>query len=269
MADQMPGNDVSSYSDPIYDRLEGINKFLAKNWLLLSIVILGVVITLTAINTMDGSSEAARGAIAYTDAGGDTDKLIALCQDESIVPEFRFQAANDLVQIYLDKNTEDGSLDKANEYLSLAASQAKLTENSEKLSMYALISKAALQDQAGEIEAALQTYQEALRKGSSGDYKAARYIAKFNRAQLLVLHAASIEDKEEASTLRQDALLTYEELRSDNGLANNRSRLQDAATYAYWSLLRAYPDLQEEEELPSEDAPVEEAIAPETEKKAE
>ena len=240
MADENPANDVSSYSDPIYDRLERVNRVLASNWRLITIVILAAVIGLTVLGNSGGNSAEAQSATAYNNAAGDADKLKAVAADSSILAEFRFQAANDLVQQALDND----KLEEAQQYLTVASEQAQAAK-SDKLKMYAHISTAALQSEAGELEAAINSYSEALAIGRNSDFKAAGYLAQFNKAQLQIRAAASTEDASVANELRSSALSTLDQLRSAQGSAQglNGSRLQEAAEYSYYDLLRKFPAL--------------------------
>lgn len=235
-------NDVSSYSDPIYDRLEGVKRFLANNWLLLAIIVLSVVVVITALNNMDTNTPESRSATAYNDARGDKEKLKALTANSDMVATFRFKAANDLFQMALD----DKDLDQARQYLSTVEEQARASQSSE-LKLYAAISRASFQHQAGELEAALQTYEEALRSSTAvKEVKAGRYLAQFNQAQVQIAYAASLEDQEQAMQLRERARDTLDQLRVDITLENSGSRLQQAAEYSYWNLLRAFPSLAQD-----------------------
>ena len=253
MAEEQPANDVSSYSDPIYDVLERVNRSLAKNWRIIAIVILILVAGITYLLNSSTSTAEAVSATAYTEAAGDADKLKAVAADAGILPAFRFRAANDLLKMAL----RDNKLDEAKQHLGAVEAQAKAA-GSEQLQMYALISKASLQSQAGEIEAAINTYSSALQAGRKSDDQAASLLAQFNKAALQVTLANKVEDAEQATMLREDAFFAFDNLRQDQEL--NNSSLQQASEYAYYDLLRKYPALNpdNETEAPStEETPAE------------
>lgn len=253
MAEEQPANDVSSYSDPIYDVLERVNRSLAKNWRIIAIIILILVAGITYLLNSSTSTAEAVSATAYTEAAGDADKLKAVAADASILPAFRFRAANDLLKMALS----DNKLDEAQQHLSAVEAQAKAS-GSDQLQMYALISKASLQSQAGEIEAAINTYTSAIQAGRKSNDQAANLLAQFNKAALQVTLANKIEDAEQAKTLREDAFFAFDNLRQDQEL--NNTSLQQASEYAYYDLLRKFPALNpdnEAEALSTEETPTE------------
>jgi peptide subunit release factor RF-3 len=147
------------------------------------------------------------------------------------------------LEIVQERLEREDDLDLARQYLAVVEEQAKASASGE-LALYAAISRACLQHQAGELSAALQTYDLALATSKSvKELKAGRYLAQFNQAQVQIAYAAGLEDQEQADVLRQQARDTLDLLRVDITLKDVRSRLQEAAEYSYWDLLRSFPAL--------------------------
>ena len=253
MAEEQPGNDVSSYSDPIYDRIERINRALARHWRILVIIVLVIVAAVTTLSNMDSSSPEALSATAYSEAADDSEKLQAVANDENILAEFRFKAANDLLQQAL----ADNKIEEANKMLTLVEAQAKAADSST-LKMHALMSKGSIQSQSGEFDAAIATYGEALRLSRSSEEKSAKYMAQFNKAALEIRQADKNEDQEIAKELRTNAYYALDQLRNQEDI--NNTSLQQAAEYAYYDLIRSHPSLVDDgssESTEEETAPAE------------
>lgn len=266
MADDTENPQISSYSDPIYDRLESFNRLLAKYWILLSLLIITTVVIVLIIRAAQLENPDSASASAFITAKDkvstdDASALIALMDDPEITDEFRVLSANVLIQHFLDKNDSD----QARSYLKIAQDLSKnLAEQSKApyLQSYIALSKAAIQTKAGDFAAALITYDEVESLARNVAFAAtSKFTAQFNRADLQVRVADTTDDAAEATELRQQALETYNQLRSEEALT--RSDLGPASEYAYYDLLRTHP------ELASEDADDSTAVTePETTEKA-
>ena len=155
MADPQTPEELSSYSDPLYDRMEGIANRLGQRWWLYVIaVILAVVIAFVMRDILGRSPDAAAHHRYQTAA--DTEALIDLSRDESMTAEFRVHAAIEAAQDLL----LSGEIDEAEALIRAAGPLATSSRHeSRSLSLVKDLSLAAVHEEVGEFETALTLYQ--------------------------------------------------------------------------------------------------------------
>ncbi|MFW5859262.1 MAG: hypothetical protein ACOCYP_04505 [Planctomycetota bacterium] len=173
MADgpQMPQQDLSSYSDPVYDRLEQVAHGLGRTWWLYVVAaVLAVVIALAMRSFFDlsPSAEAYRLLRNATDEGDDA--LAAFVDNAELPAEYRVHAALQAAQTELMA----GRTAAAGELLEQAAALAGQSEHrTQVLELTTGLSRAAMLEDAGQSEEAMGIYEDVeLRAGRDNPIQA-------------------------------------------------------------------------------------------------
>jgi len=200
MAENPPNPDaVSSYSDPIYDRLEGLLNQLGRRWWLFVVAALicgtaGLLIT----NALQHSPEAASSA-ASIDARGDREALETLVDDESITYEFRARSALSAAQHALDAGDPAAArrlLDTALDH----ATEAGLEE----LQLTVHASLGAVAETTGDWDAASAAYGKVLQRTDQTTHPGLNLSATLGAARVELGAAAEVaEDDPETARERR------------------------------------------------------------------
>ena len=224
----MPGDDdapLSSYSDPLYDRLDAIARHVRRLWWVLVLGILIIAAAAVAVRLWMHREPTAIGAALAVEARNERDPAkraaawTTLADGAAHDAGFRAAADIELVQIALgtgDAITARARAQKAEE-------QAALSGNDD-LRLAASLSHAAALLEGGDATAALALYEKTAR-GAGGLHPARKFAADLGAAHSLV-QAGKIEE----AISRLEPLTT----RSDRG-AEDLIRI---ATATYWRLKR-------------------------------
>lgn len=159
---------TTSYSDPIYDRLEMLSQRVRRaRWVIVAAIIVAVALGL-GLRAMLHHRPEASSALAFIkahdheDAASRRSAFQALVDDPAITPFFRAKAALELCQEALTAGQPADAKAWASK-ASAAAGQAKDDE----LSLAARLSEAAVAEDAGELDAALGHYEMVQGKAGS------------------------------------------------------------------------------------------------------
>ncbi len=221
-ADQSP---VTSYSDPIYDRLEGLAHAIRQRMALCIAVLVALVAVAVLVNRRLKDTPMAASAAAFVPAGEERDpaKLAAayakLADDPAITPLFRARACIELTQIALGA----GKVDEAKAHVAKAAEQAGAIDSLD-LNLAVQLSRAAVELQSGDAAKAEDTYSRVER--SAGAKNPDRQLA----ATLGVVLAQEKQGKMDDAIAKLEPLV---------GRADAQARsLLDMARAKYWQLKR-------------------------------
>ncbi|MBA3709763.1 MAG: hypothetical protein H0W83_13200 [Planctomycetes bacterium] len=230
MAQYPESGPTSSYSDPIYDRIDIFAQGIKRHWYLyvlglLVVVLLAQVVRLMVINrTGVASATTFVSAMDAEDAPTRITRLQALLADEQAAPYYRARAAIELTQDSLTKEDAAGAKVSAGKAVDLA----KKSDDAE-LQYNARLSLAGAEFQAGDLDAAIRDYAE-VEKNSKGRFQHIQVESVLGGARSLIKAGKP-----------QDAIAKLEPLtaRSDNGAQG----LLDLARVMYWKLqyLQANP----------------------------
>ncbi len=175
----------SSYSDPIYDRLDTVAQRVAKRWPLLLLALLLIIGIALIVRHVAASDPETSSAFAYLDAQDETDvvkrteRLTAVAHDDGNTAFFRARAHLELVQHHLLAP----DLVRAREHADAAVALARSGEDAG-IEFEARLAQAAIAEDAGELDSALKAYQD-VEIGSSGTYPAQRMAATLGAARVL------------------------------------------------------------------------------------
>ena len=236
---------TSSYSDPFYDRLDSIFRFIKGAWPLVLLAILLVVAAVFALTWMLQRHPAAGSAVRYIAARDTEDEakrlaaLTTVAADTSVTPVFRTLAQNDLVQAQLLKGDTAGAAPlaaKASEYAAQGDDFA--------VQLIAKLTRAGTYQQAKELDQAATAYAE-VKRAAGAKHPMEQLEATLGLARTLVLQGKS-----------DDAIVELEALinRNDAGA----EQLLGFARLLYWDLKRT----QAEAKLAPAAAPVAPVAAP-------
>lgn len=185
MADPVDTAPTTSYSDPIYDRLEALsNRIRRAKWIIIIAIIVAVVGGVVLRSTLQNRPEA-RSAVAFVSAQQERDDaqrrtaLAAVADDDKATAFFRARAALELVQLEL----ADGKADAAATWVSKATHLAADVDD-DQLGLAVRSAQAAVAEDAGQLEEALALYDSV---ASSG------LVASPTHGLVAVLGAARIE----------------------------------------------------------------------------
>lgn len=242
----------SSYSDPIYDRLDTVAQRISRRWPLLVLLLLIIVATAVTLRMAFFRSPSAASASAYVEAmeaEGDDAKLAALkklVDDAAATDYFRGRAACELVQDALDKKQPAEAKKYAEQAVAFAAKGGDAD-----LQLNARLSLAAAHEDAGEYADALKSYRD-VASSAGGKFPSQQLAAVLGAARTL-----------QAQGLIDEAVTQLESVinRNDSGA----EALLDYARVLYWQLKRAQESKPEAEEA----KPAEEAKSAEEAKAAE
>jgi hypothetical protein len=216
----------TSYSDPIYDRLESLSQRLTRRIglvLLALVVIISIAVLLRAY--LDRNPEAEFAGLLLkaereSDHDAQTKALQALLANEQSPPFFRARAGIELAQDALLR----GALSEAKDDAARALDLAQKSDLPDVL-LAAQLSRAAVQEQSGDAAAARDGYVQV--EHAAG----ARYPDRFITAVMGESHCLVLMGKP------QDAADALEQIidRNDEGA----TALLDDARIQYWDLKRA------------------------------
>lgn len=215
---------TTSYSDPFYDRLDAFAQVIKRAWpLVLLVVVLAVaaVFGITwALQRHPEASSAARFIAARDeqDQAKRTAAYQALVADDKVTPTFRARAGIELVQDLLAKGDTASAGPVAAKVIEAAAT------GDADVQLAAKLTRAAVHQQAGELDQAASAFSEA-KRAAGAKYPVAQLTAVLGLAQVLT-----------AQGKRDDAILELEPLttRSDLGA----EQLLGLAKAMYWDLKR-------------------------------
>jgi len=240
MADDTPSPEpASSYSDPIYDRLEVVMRGLGRRWWLIALIAIGAAIATVAAKRVDEHTPLAASAdqVRFALQQQDRDALAALIDDESIHAELRAQAGIEAAALALS----DGEADTAADLLDRVASLVQGAQRRD-LRLLLQLSQAAVAEARGTLDEALADYRSVSESagpnlpalGLEGTLGAGRVLGA--QAE----HASEAGKTDEAMRLRRDALQVFElaAAREDAGLLAQLARYQAA------DLVRRFPALK-------------------------
>ena len=217
---------LSSYSDPLYDRLDAISRQIRRLWWLFALVILIIALSAIALRLWMQREPTALGGALAVQAMQEQDPAkreaawIELADGTKHDPAFRAAACIELSQLLLSR----GDVIKGRERAQQAQELASLAKD-EDLTLAAGLSRAAAALDGGDAAAALELYEKAGR--NSGAKHPARKIA----AELGAALCLEKLGKPAEAILRLEPLTT----RTDRGA----DQLVQVATAMYWRLKRA------------------------------
>ncbi|MFW5845989.1 MAG: hypothetical protein ACOCXJ_07165 [Planctomycetota bacterium] len=266
MAEQNPGQPLTdtSYSDPLYDRLERLSHFLGRRWLLVLVAFIATVVAGLFMLEQRRSTPDAASAGRYMQAQEKQEELLAFAQDQAESVEFRARARIELAQMGLQDGASAEALDHVEEALELLEQ-----EDFPGLELSARLSKAAAQTQAGEYEAALDTLRGV--EQAAIDHPAHRMQARMDQAFILYQQVEedviNTEDADaeggadapggqelEPVPVQDDVVLSPEQrakLERALGLletvrAANNADIREMAAFLFYRIRYQFPQLQED-----------------------
>lgn len=268
----------TSYSDPLYDRLERAANWLGKRWIAVVIgTVLAVVIALV-LRSLDANTPEAASNLAVgraTDAlersrlgqmgmGGDPAaiaasiaEVTALIDDEGVLPKYRAKAAISLSDHYLVSGDTAAAITAAERAVSLAQAS-----DDQRIVVTAHLSLGAANEDAGNLGAALSAYTSADQLG--GSFPTEQQLAAIYLGRVLIAQGDATDDQatSETSYRRAIAILSrYARPVSQPGQA--QEILNENALFLLLDLYRRQPHLKPDAApATTETAP---AIAPATE----
>ncbi len=235
---------TTSYSDPIYDRLEGFSQQLRRLWWLYAAVLILVVVAAGTFHRLviQSAPEAAAAAL-YQKAQGErepvkrTAEFRSLLDNAAVTPYFKARAAVEVVQQLL----EDGKLDEARGMAQQAVDFARV-DGQDAIQLVAQLTQAAVDEQAGEAAKAEVSYAQVERLAGAKfpDYQLTAVLG-YVRTLVAQNRLAEAIDKLEPLSSRNDvgaeALLTmarvqYWQLKRDLAATSSASTAAVATTSA-------------------------------------
>ncbi len=215
----------TSYSDPFYDRLDAFAQVIKRAWpLVLLVVLLGIVgvfVLNSALQRHPEAGSAARFIAARDEADAikKTAAFQALLADPQVTPTFRARAGIEVVQELLLKGDTASAAPVA-----LKVIEAATATNDPEIQLAAKLTRAAVHQQAGELDLAVSLFSET-KRAAGAKYQVAQLTAVLGLAQVLT-----------AQGKREEAIAELEPLttRTDLGAEN----LLGLAKAMYWDLKR-------------------------------
>lgn len=197
---------ASSYSDPIYDRLERVSQGMAKRWKLLLVLFLLALGIGIYLQTLAERSPEAASASAYASALGDREALEALVEDEEQTAEVRAGAAHEVAKLAL----QDDRLTDAEQAIERAADLAAETEN-HALRLGIGLTTGAIAEARGDWAAAIDAYRSV--EDRAVGQQVQDVDARLRRA-LALLAWSRAEEGEQSSQRREEGLMLLDALAS-------------------------------------------------------
>lgn len=155
---------LSSYSDPLYDRLEGVVRSLGRKWWVIVLLALVSAAAAVVIHQRAQQVPEAASAAAFLDAVNEgLEELVVVAEDEAVLPEFRARAALEAANLSL----AEGDAERAARLLETAEAQAALTPRKD-LQLTILASQAAVLEEQGAWEDAAALYSQVADKTAAG-----------------------------------------------------------------------------------------------------
>jgi predicted negative regulator of RcsB-dependent stress response len=225
----MSDGPISSYSDPIYDRLDIFAQHLKRQWPVYITAIIVVAVTLVIIVRARQSRPDAVAAVAFSHALEESDPVkraaaLAEVAKDGSSPAYRAIALNQLVELKLEAKDVPGARATAQE--AIAAADASEDPN---LQLTAQLSLAAVQMQAGEFDKAEATFAKVRSKaGSTERLRAEALAALIGGAQAAAKQGP--EGVAKAIDLLEPLLIRT--------VAKGSEDLHTAGTVYYWRLKR-------------------------------
>ncbi len=225
---------TTSYSDPFYDRLDALFRFIKGAWPLVLLAVLLVVAAVFALTWMLQRHPAAGSAVRFVAARDIQDEakrltaLAAVSADPSVTPVFRTLAENDLVQAQLLKGDTAGAGP-------LAAKTAEYAAQGDDFAvqLVAKLTRAGTFQQAKELDQAATAYAE-VKRAAGAKHPMPQLEATLGLARTLVL-----QGKPDEAIVELESLIN----RNDAGA----EQLLGLARLLYWDLKRT----QAEAKLPA------------------
>ncbi len=215
----------SSYSDPFYDRLDSIFRFIKGAWPLVLLALALVVAAVFALNWVLQRHPEAGSAVRYLEARNtpdETKRLAALATvstEPTVTPVFRALAVNDLTQAQLLKGDTANAATQATKGVEYAG---QTTDSS--LQLVAKLTRAGAYQQAKEYDQAATAYAE-VKRAAGAKYPMAQLEAALGLSRTLALQGKT-----------DDALVELESL--INRTDEDSKQLLNIARMQYWELKR-------------------------------
>lgn len=166
MADPVDTNPTTSYSDPIYDRLEALGGRVRRaRWVIIAAIVIAVVGGLILRAKLQHRPDAI-SAVAFVTAQNAEDETAQrkaygdLVADDHATPFFRARAALELVELDLAA----GKSDSAATWLAQAVTQAKGVDDTQ-LALAVRLGQASVAEDAGKLDEALADYDAVEQNG--------------------------------------------------------------------------------------------------------
>ena len=224
----------SSYSDPFYDRLDAIFRFIKGAWPLVLLALALVVAGVVALNWMLQRHPEAGSAVRYLEARNTPDEtkrlaaLTTVSTEPTVTPAFRALAVNDLVQAQLLKGDTANAGTQAAKGVEYAGQSTDFS-----LQLVAKLTRAGAFQQAKEYDQAATAYAE-VKRAAGAKYPMAQLEAALGLSRTLALQGKT-----------DDALAELETL--INRTDEEGKQLLNIARMQYWELKRT----QAEAKLPA------------------
>ena len=240
---------TTSYSDPLYDRLESAKNQMAKRWGLLVIVAIVAAVVVVNVQQSFNTSPAAASAAAYNQAimssstDDSTAALQALVDNPEITHEFRVRAGIDLA---IEQQNND-QLDQALETLTgLEAIAQQSAQPGVVMSLQ--LSIAGVMEQQGQLMKAQSRFAQIAQEARTS-HPAHALTADLGHSRILLQQALSkVTDdatneieQQEALALRKEALAILESIA--NRRLTGAERAIEFAQFQALNLKREYPEL--------------------------
>lgn len=242
----------TSYSDPFYDRLDAFAQVIKRAWpLVLLVVVLGIVGVFVLNSALQRHPEAGSAArfIAARDEADTTKRTAAfqaLLADPQVTPTFRARAGIEVVQELLLKGDTASAAPVA-----LKVIEAATAANDAEIQLAAKLTRAAVHQQAGELDQAISLFSET-KRAAGAKYQVAQLTAVLGLAQVL-----TAQGKRDEAIVELEPLITRTDLGAEN--------LLGLAKAMYWDLKRQVAEAAAPAPAPSATppaAPVSAAPAP-------
>ena len=234
---------TTSYSDPIYDRLEQVaHRIRRLKWLILGLIMVFICLGLWLRAVLKRNPDAV-SAVAYVEAleapEGDkrTSHLQALLANDKATPFFRARAALDLAQVALLASKIDeakGLVEKAKGF----AVEAKSPE----LALIVSLAQGAVAEDGKDYDTALAAYEKVVRDAG------AKFVVHFLTAAIGAARVEQMQGKHAEVIHRLDPVLTRTDEMS--------KQLMPLAKVIYWESKRSLEGGPKEAPKPAAAAPV-------------
>lgn len=198
--DPLPAGPSTSYSDPIYERLESAKGFLARRWPFYLLMVVVVTALVLGIRWWRSQSPEASSAVTYAEAQAKgRDALRPLLTDTAITPGYRARAGLALA-------LEEQKQGRPAEALAALAQVKPAAHESQDPVLLAtvILSEAALHEEAASWDAAATAYRQA-QQLSGAQHGAHTLTALLGQARVAMAQAAAAPDAATALSLRQAA----------------------------------------------------------------
>lgn len=223
----------TSYSDPLYDRLEGFFRNVAARWGLVILAIVAVLIVLVIVKFRREHSAAAESYALCQDVGRDTEKKPALLDNPKVTDLDKSKIASELASRAMrEKKPQD-----AEKYSKQGLEFAKKAGNARMTALHRL-NLAAIAANAGEVSKALELYQQVEK---AKDAKTEAAMGQLGSIVTGLAVAAECKDPAKMLQHRQEAYDSLKDLRDlrDPGT----EPLVDLANYLIADLVRQHPEV--------------------------